>query len=153
MYSERLIQMYLDSNTNVVDWSRKIQYMSNNYNASEIGQRITARRHSLGMSQEALAARAGVSQGTIGHIESGRNRNTTKLAEIAKALGWTVDELLGTAPINDKAQVKPIKSTWPFRVTLDEVLTLSASDIDLVDGYITGLVHKTGRKKRTRESG
>lgn len=88
--------MYLDSNTNVVESPIKIEYMSNNdYNASELGRRIRERRNALGISQATLGMRAGISQGTIGHIESGRNRETTKLPEIAKALECTVDELLG----------------------------------------------------------
>ena len=62
---------------------------------SNIGKRIIEARTARGLSQEDLAARSGVSQGTIGHLESGRNKTSTKLPEIAAALGLTVEQLTG----------------------------------------------------------
>jgi phage repressor protein C with HTH and peptisase S24 domain len=81
--------MYLDVNTNVVGPSGTIQYMSN------IGKRLIEARSKLGWSQEDLAAKSGVSQGTIGHLESGRNKSSTLLPKIAGALGVTVEWLTG----------------------------------------------------------
>nr|WP_259657104.1 helix-turn-helix transcriptional regulator [Burkholderia pseudomallei] len=64
-----------------------MHYMSN------IGQVIKAAREAKEWTQKELATRAGVSQGTVGHIESGRNKSTTKLLEIARALGLKPEEI------------------------------------------------------------
>ncbi len=90
--------MYLYVNTNVVDSSGTIQYMSN------IGKRLIEARTKLNWSQQDLAAKAGVSQGTIGHLESGRNKSSTALPRIAAALGVTVEWLASTG---DKAGKNP----------------------------------------------
>lgn len=55
--------------------------------AMSIGHRIKEARSALGMSQAQLAKRVGVSQGTIGHIEAGRNDTSKHLVVIAAALG------------------------------------------------------------------
>lgn len=69
-------------------WDR-IQYMSN------IGFNIKQIRLAKGWSQKELGQRAGVSQGTIGHLESGRNQSSTELPAIAHALGTSVEALTG----------------------------------------------------------
>jgi len=58
---------------------------------------IRERRERLGMSQIELAARSGVKQSVISDIE---NNKTTRpridtVASIARALGCTVDDLIG----------------------------------------------------------
>ena len=45
------------------------------------------------MTQEELARAAGVSQVTIQHLESGRNKSSRKLVDIARALGVSSDWL------------------------------------------------------------
>jgi transcriptional regulator with XRE-family HTH domain len=65
---------------------------------SNIGKNITALRIGKGWSQEELAKHSGVSQGTIGHLESGRNKSSTLLPKIAAALDSTVEELMGLKP-------------------------------------------------------
>jgi len=55
--------------------------------------RILDRRTALGLSQAQLAEKAGVSQVTIQHLESGRNSTSKKLLDIAKALGVTAEWL------------------------------------------------------------
>lgn len=55
--------------------------------------RILERRTALGLSQHQLAEKAGVSQVTIQHLESGRNATSKKLLEIARALGVTAEWL------------------------------------------------------------
>ncbi|SAK65738.1 putative phage repressor [Caballeronia pedi] len=91
--------MYLDVNTNVVDDSGTLQYMSN----IGIGKRLIEAREKRGWSQDELADKAGVSQGTIGHLESGRNKSSTKLPQIAAALGVTVEWLTGSAKESGKS--------------------------------------------------
>jgi SOS-response transcriptional repressor LexA len=55
--------------------------------------RLHSKRQALGLSQQQLADKAGVSQVTIQHLESGRNSSSKKLLEIAKALGVTAEWL------------------------------------------------------------
>lgn len=55
--------------------------------------RIFQRRTQLEMSQQALAEKAGVSQVTIQHLESGRNETSKKLVEIARALNVSAEWL------------------------------------------------------------
>ncbi|KVD81903.1 hypothetical protein WS62_23390 [Burkholderia sp. ABCPW 14] len=59
----------------------------------DIGPIIKKARLDKEWTQQELAKRSGVSQGTVGHLESGRNRSTTKLLEIVRALGLNPLEL------------------------------------------------------------
>lgn len=66
-----------------------------------IGTRIRNARRDANISQEELARRVGVSQGAIGHLESGRTRNTHLLVRIASTLGVSAEWLeTGTEPVN-----------------------------------------------------
>ena len=58
-----------------------------------MGIMIRERREELGMTQEELANKSGVSRQTISSLESGKSENvlTGTLAAIANALGTTVD--------------------------------------------------------------
>ena len=65
--------------------------------ALRISTVITTLRTKAGMTQEALAKKAGLTQGYIAHLEGGRKRNPSLpvLRRLAKALGGPVTELLG----------------------------------------------------------
>ena len=56
-------------------------------NTQNIGSRIKARRTELGLSQNDLAKRVGLSQSAIAMLESGRRQKTRELVEIARVLG------------------------------------------------------------------
>lgn len=58
-----------------------------------LGDRIRKLRTEKGWSQEKVAEASGVSQGTIGQIETGTTRNPKHLPKIAKALDTTVEYL------------------------------------------------------------
>lgn len=68
-----------------------------------IAERLKEARLELGLSQEEFAARAGVSNGTIGNIEAGTRHNPRALLEIAAAAGVTADWLK-----NGKSPKRPI---------------------------------------------
>lgn len=91
--------------THVFACGGKIEYMSN----IEIGPIIKRARLAKEWTQEELAKHAGVSQGTIGHLESGRNRSTTKLLSIVRALGLDAVEL-GLQKEEDVRQPLPTSS-------------------------------------------
>ncbi|WP_167354175.1 XRE family transcriptional regulator [Caballeronia fortuita] len=59
-----------------------------------LAEKIKLARLALNMSQSDLAKKSGVTQGTIGHLETGRSNATTKLPAIAKALNTTVESLV-----------------------------------------------------------
>lgn len=63
-----------------------------------MGYYIKVIRESLSMTQEELAAKSGVSRGTISALENGMERTTTTktLLKIANALGVTIDRLFCT---------------------------------------------------------
>ena len=46
-------------------------------------ERVRQRRIELGLSQAELGKMAGVPQSTIGQIENGRNKSSTKILELA----------------------------------------------------------------------
>ena len=60
-----------------------------------MGYKIKDFREALGMTQEELAQKSGVSRGTISALENGTERTTTTktLFNIARALNTTVDRL------------------------------------------------------------
>ena len=58
-----------------------------------IADRVKAVRQELGWNQVELAEQVGVSQSTIGNIESGQRKRPRELLSIAKALGVTPEWL------------------------------------------------------------
>ena len=59
-----------------------------------IGKRIRARRHALGMSQEALAERADLHYTYIGQIERGeKNASIETMLKLCAALDTTLEKL------------------------------------------------------------
>ena len=61
----------------------------------QIGQRIRKYRKAQGLSQEELAARAGISVTHMSHIETGNTKLSLPVfVELADALGVQADELL-----------------------------------------------------------
>jgi transcriptional regulator with XRE-family HTH domain len=61
----------------------------------EFGDRIRARRAELGLSQEALAHRAGLQRAYIGQLETGmRSVGLDNLGRLAKALEMDLGDLL-----------------------------------------------------------
>ncbi|HEM8998847.1 TPA: helix-turn-helix transcriptional regulator [Burkholderia cenocepacia] len=126
--------------------------MSNFSKASLIGRRIKERRQALKWSQAKLAEYAGVSQGTIGHIESGRNQTATTLPLIARGLGVTVEWLTRDDADQPPAIAPSPTETplhyWPFTVTPGQVKSLSERDLARADGFLMALVEKSGAARR-----
>ncbi len=65
-----------------------------------LGESIRRMREAAGLSGNALAKAAGISQGHLWNIESGRSRDpgVSVVVAIARSLNVTVDALLGTPP-------------------------------------------------------
>lgn len=67
-----------------------------------MGYKIKEMREEIGMTQEELAVKSGVSRGTISALENGIDRTTTSktLIKIARALGTSVDRIFLQVPFN-----------------------------------------------------
>lgn len=60
-----------------------------------LGRRVASRRVRLGLTQQQVAEKAGISQGFLSSIENDAdNGRVTTLARIAKVLGVTIDYLV-----------------------------------------------------------
>lgn len=85
------------ANTNVMQVPRLIT------DVNTIAERLREAREAADLTQEELAERAGVSQSTIGNVESGIRRNPRELLNIAKALNvsaeWLKDGKLPMRPV------------------------------------------------------
>ncbi len=69
---------------------------------STLGQRLTAFRNAKGLSRARLAADADVSYSLVNQVERDlRDPSASNLANIARALGITVDSLLFDEPANE----------------------------------------------------
>lgn len=85
----------------------------------EVGKRIMERRKKLGMTQEALAEKSGVTTQFVSYAESGkRAMRPENLMKIALALGVSTDYIL-TGDIIDKDKL--LLSEKLDKLTADEV--------------------------------
>jgi transcriptional regulator with XRE-family HTH domain len=67
--------------------------------AADVGRRVRRRRRALGLSQDELAARAGVSRQAVGALEAGKHLPRVDAAlALAQALGTSVEDLLAVGP-------------------------------------------------------
>ena len=81
-----------------------------------IGKRVRARRLVLGMSQEALAERAGLHYTYIGQIERGeKNASIETMLKLCFALDTTLEKLFEKIGTGKEEETLPIKSYELFR--------------------------------------
>lgn len=73
--------------------------------------RLTFRREQCGLTQAQLASRSGLSQATIGNLETGRNKGTKKILELAKTLHVTPDWLVHGGNL-DKARSAAVRQDF-----------------------------------------
>lgn len=73
-----------------------------------VNQKITALRKDKGMSMSDLAAAAGVTQTSVSRYESGKIKkiDEDKLVKIARALGVSLEELVGEDPLYRKQTIR-----------------------------------------------
>ena len=108
-----------------------------------LGERIRKAREQLGWSGNALAERSGIAQPSLNRIERDISEapNVFVVAKIAKALGVTVDDLLG------EIEIEPRITTKAARVE-DEIADLKQRVADLE----TRLTDSIAEPKRKRVS-
>jgi transcriptional regulator with XRE-family HTH domain len=86
-----------------------------------IADRVKSARQELGWNQAELADQVGVSQSTIGNIESGQRKRPRELLSIAKALGVSAEWLESgkggkTGPAAERPQLKLVGDDAPQSV-------------------------------------
>lgn len=101
---------------------------------SDYGQRLLAARTQAGLRQVDLAAKAGISQGTLADLEK-QGRASKFTAQLAIACGVRPQWLAsGEGPMVDS-------DTWPFRtVTRERLLALSPEDRAYVEGKLEAAI-------------
>ncbi len=105
-------------------------------------ERVRQRRLELGLSQAELGRLAGVPQSTIGQIENGRNKSSTKILELANALQTTAEYLVNGA--KSKAQGLSNITATGFHLSRVPVISWAQAgnwrDIEHYDGDDMGYV-------------
>lgn len=67
---------------------------------SQIGLRVLRRRQELGLTQDAVAARLGITAPNIAHIEHGKQNVTVQtMCKLAEALETSAQELMFGIPV------------------------------------------------------
>lgn len=122
-----------------------------------ISERLKEAREAAGLTQLELAAKAGVSPGTIGNLEAGTRKNPRELLAIAKAVGVRAEWLRdGKEPISSsECTLAPSYSShiekvplWPFsRISPDEWGKLPEDEKNEVEILIKAKVEKLGIKR------
>jgi len=140
-------------NTNVIQFAYQITTVMT------IAERTKIARERIGLKQDELAKKAGVSQGTIANIESGFRKRPREIVSIAKALG--VDPLWLESGSADRAYGKTIEDTklvvnedraaydWPFNtVTRQQWESIPKHKRDVLEEQVRGMVESAAGSKR-----
>jgi transcriptional regulator with XRE-family HTH domain len=105
------------------------------------GQRLKEIRQSRALSQQALGELVGVSQRVVAYYESDAAQPPgALLADLARTLDVTADELLGIEPLKEKASPKRAR----LRKRLQRVEQLPAADQRAVLKFVDALVESRG---------
>jgi transcriptional regulator with XRE-family HTH domain len=117
-------------------------------NVMTLGERLKQSREALGLSQAELARKAGMTQGSIGNLETGTRKSAKNILVIAQALG--VDAMwlqYGAAQYKPpQAEEKPVSympglHPWPFAgVHESEWARLSRHQKSQVEAFIRGML-------------
>jgi predicted transcriptional regulator len=74
-----------------------------------LGRAICLRREELGLTQEELASRTGDDQSWISHVENGHSNPAYSIVDgIARALEWTLEQLVASAQSLETADRRPL---------------------------------------------
>lgn len=117
-----------------------------------LGKRVKALREGLGLTLEQLADRSGVDLGTIGALEVRDSSRSKYAAQLATALGVTLEDLLGDSDIAD---VRPVKNShsWPFSsVSIERILALSTTERAEVESDLRYSVEKAERRSTKKST-
>ena len=106
-----------------------------NTKTDSLGSRVLFARKRAQMSQTALAKKIGASQGTVAHIENGRNNETKHIVELARVLRVRA-EWLATGE-------GEMVENWPFlRVDKSDFESLPTDVKEDIEDYIEMKIFK-----------
>ena len=140
-------------NTNVIHFEYQITTVMT------IAERTKLARERIGLKQDELAKKAGVSQGTIANIESGFRKRPRNILSIAKALGvdpsWlesgSFDRLYDRAHEATESGSKEDRRPydWPFEtVTKAQWESIPKHKRDVIEEQVRGMVNNEVASKR-----
>ena len=92
----------------------------------DLGKRVRKQRLLIGLTQQELAERIGVSTSFVGHIERGtRKASLETLVALANALGVSVDYLLAESLVSqqEESAEQPAAINATKRLVIREILT------------------------------
>lgn len=120
IFDQSIREEYRISDTGVNNQSDIILY--HNCDMTTLGQRVKARRKELGMTQEELASKSGVSQTTISDMERGRNSTSREIALLARTLQSSAYWLATGKGIDapDQKDPPPAKQLSPAAIAVAE---------------------------------
>jgi transcriptional regulator with XRE-family HTH domain len=105
-----------------------------------LGRRIAERRHAVELTQEAVAASAGIGASYLAHIEAGRKKPTLDtLQKIAKALSVEPWQLLTDERASSDEKLWRARE----RKLAEKVRTLSRSELELLLSMATKLTRQS----------
>jgi transcriptional regulator with XRE-family HTH domain len=108
---------------------------------SNFGQRLAALRKAKGFTQQELADEIGLSRRMVAYYEAQSGHPpTTHLPDIARVLKTTTDELLGSAPIQQKTTMTTAKRDSRLERRLQQIEKLDPAErrqlMQVIDAYI-----------------
>lgn len=115
-----------------------------------VGDRIREIREDLGLTQDQLAARAGVSKGFLSDVENNkRNLSSRNLLSIATAVGTSVDYLLRGARAEMVVSQDPIVIPPELSRAAEELGLTYSQTIDVLEAHRSVIARRshTGLRK------
>ncbi len=110
----------------------------------DLAENIRKMRLAAGLSQVALAERAGVSQQLINKLETGKALESRKLTKIAAALGVTAEQLAADQYLG--RQVREAAATyWPFELEYQRFARLPERERIKIEGVVENMVREAER--------
>ncbi len=124
-----------------------------------IAERTKIARERIGLKQDELAKKAGVSQGTIANIEGGFRKRPREIVSIAKALGvdpvWlesgSVDRIYAPANQSNGLVVNEDRQAydWPFKtISKPQWESIPKHKRDVIEEQVRGMVASAAIGKR-----
>lgn len=114
-----------------------------------LGARIVYWRERRGWDRSELAKRAKIPYSTLAGIEDGDQKTSTKVPQLAAALGLN-PIYLATGKGDPEGQGAPPEDYWPFSFPRDELFELDQVELELVDLKLQKIIEET-RAKRPRQ--